>query len=165
MIDEKGRLFKRVSIIDILLLVAIIVVAAGFAYREISPRLQLIINPTDVFYITLESNRLRGVNVDAIDYGDIMFRLHDTHPMGTVVGMTVGPAVEILQRADGSAVLVEMEERYRIVLTLEARGSITETGYFVNGTDHIAPGSEIILVSNRVYLPVVFVYSLHRERP
>jgi len=165
MIDKNGKIFGKVSIIDIIIVLAILVLGIGFVYRQTSEQLQTVLNPTDEFYIVFESNRLRGVNVDAISVGDIMFRLHDRQPMGTIIDMEVHPATETLRRSDGVAVLAEMEGRYRVVLTLESRGSITDTGYFVNGLDHIAPGSEVVLVSNRVYLPVAMVYAIGTERP
>jgi len=165
MIDNKGRLWGKVSLIDIAIVLAVLVIGVGFAWRQAAPRLEVVMNPTDPFYITVESNRLRGVNVDAISVGDLMFRLHAHQPMGRVVDISVYPAMEVIRRSDGTAARVEMEGRYRVVLLLEAVGSINDDGYFVNGNDHIAPGSEIILVSNRVYLPVVLVYSLDQERP
>ena len=163
MIDKNGKIFGKVSIIDILIIVAILAVGIGFVYRNVAPQFSYIINPNDVFYVTIESNRLRGFNKDAIEVGDLMFRLHGTHPLGRVVDIFYGPAMEIIRRTDGLADLVQMEERYQIFITLESTGNIRATGYFVNGNDHIAPGSEIILVSNRVHLPLTTVYSI-RER-
>ena len=165
MVDNKGRLWGKISLIDIVIVLAVLVIGVGFAWREASPRLDIVINPTDEFYITLESNRLRGVNVDAISIGDLMFRLHSHQPMGRVVDISISPAIEVIRRSDGTAARVEMEGRYRILILLESVGSFTDYGYLVNGNDHIAPGSELILVSNRVYLPVVLVYSLDRQRP
>ena len=164
MLDNKGRLWGKVSLIDIGIVLAVLVIAIGFGWREAAPRIEQVINPTETFYITIESNRLRGVNVDAIGLGDLMFRLHSHQPMGRVIDIDVSPAMEVIRRSDGTAARVEMEERYRVVILLEAVGSYND-GYFVNGNDHIAPGSELILVSNRVYLPVALVYSLDRERP
>jgi len=165
MIDNKGRLWGKLSLIDICIVLAILVIGVGFAWRQAAPRMVTVFNPTDEFYITIESNRLRGVNVDAIGVGDLLFRLHSHQPMGRIVDISISPAMEVIRRSDGTAARVEMEGRYRVLILLEAVGSITHDGFFVNGNDHIAPGSEMILVSNRVYLPVTLVYSLDQERP
>ena len=36
MIDNKGRLFKRVSVVDVVIIVAILAVLVGFFYRQTS---------------------------------------------------------------------------------------------------------------------------------
>ena len=165
MIDKHGKLFGRVSIIDILIVVAILALGIGFVIRQTSEGLATLISPNQPFYIVLETNRLRDVNLDAIAVGDTMFRLHSRDPMGTIVDIELHPATETMRRRDGVVVIAEMESRYRVVITLESQGSITSTGYFVNGLDHVAPGMEIVLVSNRIYLPAVTAYHVGQVRP
>jgi hypothetical protein len=57
-------------------------------------------------------------------------------------------------------VLAEMEDRYRVFITLECVGTVNEMGYYINGNMHIAEGSEMVLVSNRVILPDSLVYRI-----
>ena len=154
MIDNSGRIKGRVSIIDIILVATVLVLAGGFVYTQVSPRIQEVVNPTENFHLVIQSDGIRQFMVDAVSEGDIMFRLHDRQPLGTVVGIEVLPSVEPLLRSDGTAVLAEREGRYRINITLEAVGSVRDgVGYFINGTDHMAPGREVQLVSNMVFLP------------
>ncbi|MCL2216847.1 MAG: DUF4330 domain-containing protein, partial [Defluviitaleaceae bacterium] len=152
-------------IIDILIVAAVLVLGIGFLYRQTSERLAAIMDADQEFYIVLETNRLRAINLEAIEVGDTMFRFHGRDPMGTVVDIQLYPATDVMRRRDGTAIIAEMEGRYRVVLTLASRGSITDTGYFVNGIDHIAPGMEVVLVSNMVHLPSVRAYYVGRERP
>jgi hypothetical protein len=83
--------------------------------------------------------------------------------MGRVVALEVKPATEYLLRSDGTAVLAEMDDRYRLFITIECIGTITDVGYYVNGNLHIAEGSEMVLVSNRVILPDSLVYDIREQ--
>lgn len=164
MIDNNGRLFRKISIIDIAIVLAVVLLGAGFIYRQTSDRLDAIINPTTPFYVTIHGAGIRHFIVDAVSVGDIMYRRHQQQPMGRVVDISVETAMDSLLRSDGTAVLAPMEGRYDIFITLESLGSITEIGYIVNGNDHIARGSEVELVSNRVFIPTAEVYFVGEER-
>jgi len=165
MIDKNGRLFGRVSVIDIIIVLAVLVLGAGFVYRQTSARLQTVINPSDEFYVVFEVNGLREVNTRAIAEGDLIFRIHDRQPLGEVVDITLRPATQAMHLDDATVIMAEMEERYRVFITLASVGSITEVGYFVNGLEHLAPGLDMVLVSNRLILPVTRVAAVGEERP
>lgn len=153
MIDNSGRVKGRVSLIDIILVAAVLVLAAGFVYTRLSPRIGALTNPTEEFHVVIQSDGVRQFIVDAVSVGDVMFRQHDRHPLGRVIAIEVGPSFGYLHRQDGTATFVEREGRYALNITLEAVGSTRENvGYFINGSDHMAPGREVILVSNKVVL-------------
>ena len=164
MIDNSGRILGKISIIDIIFVVAVIVLAVGFVYTRTSGRIAGIINPTTPLEVVIQGEGLRHFIVDAISEGDIMFRHHDRQALGTVVAIDISPALDYFHLSDGSVILAEMEQRYTVHITLASVGTIRENvGYFVNGTDHIAPGSEIALVSNRVRIPEGRVFSVREK--
>ena len=165
MIDKQGRLFSRVSIIDIVIVLVILALGAGFAYRRAAPHIDEIIRPDETFYVTFEVNRIRSVIVDdSVVVGELIFRQHDRQALGRIIDVERLPATEILQRTDGTAVHATMEGRYALRITIEATGSITAAGYLVNGNDHMAPGAEILLINRRVFFPLARVYSVGQER-
>jgi len=165
MIDKNGKIKGRVSIIDIVIVLAVLALVAGFVYRQTSDRFGAILRADETFYVTVETNRLRSLNVDAVSIGDIMFRMDSRQPFGTVIDIRTEPATNNIWHSDGTITEAEMEDRYLLTLVLESTGSITQTGYFVNGTDHIASGSDVMLVSNRLFLPVIQVLEISTERP
>ena len=154
MIDNSGRLFGKVSLLDIFIVLAAIALFVGFFYSQISEQVGVFVAPTEEFYVTFEANRLRAVNAASIEVGDVVFRLHENAPLGIVTHIEpLEPATFLLVRSDGTAKNVAMEGRYRLVYTVRAQGSITSIGYFVNGNDHLAVGSMVVVVSNRAYFP------------
>jgi len=163
MIDNKGRIKGRVSLIDIILALTVIVLVVGFVHTNFSERIQDVINPSTPFHVVIQGDRVRHFIVDAVEVGDVMFRNHDRQALGTVIAVDVEQAQDILHKADGTAVLVDHEHRYNVIITLEAVGTARSSiGYFINGNDHIAPGSEIALHSNRVFIPNGRVQSVTR---
>jgi len=161
MIDNSGKIKGRVSIIDIILIAALVVLLAGFMYRQMSGRIGDIVRPSTPFEVIIQGEGLRHFIIDSVDVGDVMFRNHDRQPLGTVVAIDVEPSFDYLHRADGTATLAEMEGRYTIRLTLSSVGTVrANIGYFVNGIDHLAPGGEVALISNRVFIPDGRVYSI-----
>ena len=154
MIDNNGRLFGKVSLLDIFVILAVIALLIGFFYSQMSEQAGVFVAPTEEFYVTFEANGLRAVNAGTLQVGDIVFRRHDNEPLGVVTIIEPPePATYLLARRDGTVVHAVMEERYRLVFTVRSLGSITSFGYFVNGNDHIAVGSIITVVSYRTNLP------------
>jgi len=165
MIDKQGKLFNRVSIIDIAIIIAILALGFGFAYRRAAPHLDEVLRPDETFYVTFEVNRIRSLIVsDAVAVDDVFFRQHGRQPLGRIVDIERLPATEILRRRDGTAMLATMEERYALRITIEATGSINDVGFWANGNDHMAPGAEVQLINSNVFFPLARVYSVSRER-
>ena len=158
-IDEKGRLFGKISLIDIFVVLAVLVFAAGFVYNRTSQDIRRIIMPDTPMYVTFLVEGVREFSLDAVQEGDIFFRQHERVPLGTVSHITTGPTYDIIVRQDGTAALVPVEDRFNMYITLDAIGSITDTGYFVNGTQQMAAGGRISLQSNRL-LVVAMIYEV-----
>jgi hypothetical protein len=159
-IDEKGRLFGKVSLIDVLVVLAVLGLAAGFVYRQAAPGLQQILVADDTFYVTFVTQRgVRDFSVEAVDLGDVFHLQFDRQPLGTVVGIVAEPSLDLLRRQDGTVEMVPVEGRSDLYITLEVRGSITDRGYYVNGTQRMGVGSRMRLTSNRSLL-AVFVHDV-----
>ena len=153
MIDKSGRLFGKVSLLDIFVITAIVLLFAAFLLGQMSEQAELILSPSEEFYVTFEINGARMVVADALEVGSLVFRLHAGEPFGEVIAIEEPrPAVQMTPFRDGTAELLEMEERYRLTFTVRAQGSITSMGHFVNGNDHISVGAFVDLVSYRVLL-------------
>ena len=164
MIDNQGRIKGRVSIVDILIVLAVIALMVGFVYRQAAPRIGEILRPDEEFQITFEVNRIRSVIAeDAIVIGEYVFRQHDRQPLGRIISVERHPATDIMMRSDGTAVLATMEDRYALHITIAATGSVSESGFLVNGNDHIAPGVEVALINRRFIFPLARVFSVQYD--
>jgi len=167
MIDNQGKIRGKVSIIDIIIVLVVLALAIGFIYRQATPHIADILRADDTVYITFEVNRIRSVIAeDAVVVGDSVFRQHAARQaLGTIVAVEHLPATEVMQRADGTAVNAIMEGRYSLRITIESTGNSTNSGFFANGNDHLAPGGEVALINSRFIFPLARVYSVSTERP
>ncbi|MCL2379115.1 MAG: DUF4330 domain-containing protein [Defluviitaleaceae bacterium] len=167
MIDNQGKIRGRVSIIDIILILVVVTLAVGFLYRRATPHITEILRADTPFYVTFEVNRIRSIIAeDTVIIGDRVFRQHAARQaLGTIVAVDRVPATDVMQRADGTALLAPMEGRYSLRITIEASGNIGDAGFIVNGNDHLATGSEVAIINNRFIFPLATVYYIGTERP
>ena len=164
MIDKSGRLFGKVSLLDVFVILAIIALFVGFFYSQMSEQAGVFVAPTEDFYVTFELSELRPINAATLEVGDMVFRRHDNEPLGIVTHIApIEPATYLLARSDGTVVHAVMEGRYRLEFTVRSQGSVTTFGYFVNGNDHIAVGSKVNVVSYRTNLPESVVIGIRRD--
>jgi len=166
MIDKQGRIFNRVSIVDIIIVVAILALAAGFVYRRVSPHISQILQADAEFYVTFRVDQIRDfIAEDAVVVGSPVFEQHDRRALGTIVGYRHAPAWGVIQRPDGTASRALMEDRVNLYITVAASGSITNMGYLINGVNHVGPGGGVVLINNRMFFPTARVYAISDERP
>jgi len=160
-IDEKGRLFGKISIIDIIIVIAVIGLGFGYVYKRTSAVVQQIITADTTFYVTLVAEKIRSFSVEAVNEGDIFYKQHEQQPLGKVIGIHSEQAKDIMLKTDGTAVLAPVEDRYDLYITLEVTGSINETGYYINGNMQISEGMDFTVLSNSLMLTLVNVYEIN----
>jgi hypothetical protein len=121
MLDEKGRLFGFINIIDLLVLILILVVAAGFFYKQK--------NTAPVATHTAEVKvicpYLRPEVAEQIHEGDQLLARGQIQPV-YIKEVEVVTARDSDTRADGTLVLQQHPFRKDVYLTLE--GPISYTG-------------------------------------
>ena len=150
--DEKGRLFGRVSVIDIVILLAVAGLGFGYVYKQTSGEVRQIVNADTTVYVTFQCEQLRAFSVAALDEGDVFFQRHDRKSLGPVTRITLTPTEGLLYKPDGTVVLAPMEGRQTAYVTLRCEGSVTDAGYFIKGSQQFAPGQEFAIHSNRLLL-------------
>ena len=164
MIDKQGKIWGRVSIIDIVVIVGLVAIGLGLLYRQTADHLDHIVSQERPFYLTLHAARLRHFTADAVNVGDLMWREHETTPLGRVVDVRREPAMGFLNMRDGTALFTEMEHRYDVFITIAAVGSETTDGFFANSVTHMSPGRELQVVTNRVFIGNARVWEVRNVR-
>ena len=148
-IDKQGRLGGKISVIDAALALIIAGLLTGFFVRQFSIK-ETVQATNATFYVTVSIEPVRDFSVAAITEGDVFYEQFATQSMGKAISIIREPAREVIKLPDGTAYYVEMEEKYRLLVTLECSGIIRDTGYFINGNSQMAEGSDIRLQSNKV---------------
>ena len=148
--DKNGRFFGKVSVLDVLLIVLILGLAAGYGYKRLSAPAERIVNANTTIYATFVIERVRDFSVAAFREGDVVYEQYGQQSLGKIVAIRTAQARDVLKKADGSSVYAPMEGKYDIYITLEASGSVSGGGYYFNGNEQLAVGSDLTLQSNTV---------------
>ncbi len=150
LIDERGRLFGRINVIDALVLLAVLVLIAAFALRAqrlAADKIQqqpLIAAPEEavpVIYEVTMYNTSIG-HAEDIRVGDTLYNRDNSGVnVGTIVDVQVNDCYIPSQLADGSYVMAPVRGRYNIVLTVESEARPSQSGrLFISWTSELAAG-------------------------
>ena len=141
LMNSNGKLFGKVSIIDLLVILLVIIAIVGAYFRltqtakpndSSEANKQVVLKTTD-FYYTINIKEIREVNknklVESVNSefclnGDVTFT------MGTLVGVDVSDSVATITLTDGSIVQAEIPEKYDVALTFKISGYEKDDGYF-----------------------------------
>ena len=127
MIDNKGKLFGKINIIDfiVVLIIAIAVILSAIKFN-INP-VKNNVNET-TFQYTLEVKGVRNFTVDAFQKGDLIYEGKTENLLGTIVDIKTTHAQKYLADATGEIVLAEVPEQYDLSLTIECNGVKSDKG-------------------------------------
>lgn len=150
LIDEKGRLFGRINVIDMLALLAVLILAAAFVLRAqrlaaSNVQQQPLFAPPEetvpvVYEVTMYNTSIG--HAEDIRVGDTLYN-KDTSgiDVGTIVDVQVNDCYIPSQLADGSYVMAPVRGRYNIVLTVESEARPSQGGrLYISWSSELAAG-------------------------
>jgi len=143
LIDENGRLFGAVSAVDVLVVILVLVLAAGVYTRYFRKTETSVSAGGDRIVYQLRVQTARQLTADALRVGDKLYESDNDTPIGTIADIDVQPARQETQRADGTMVYGTVENRLDITLTVEADGLITDGRYLVSKTYEINANTSV----------------------
>ena len=131
--DEEGRLFGRISVIDILLVILVaVLVFAAFGRREKVDE-AVVSEVGEPFEYQIKVRGLRDVSADSFREGDALFEFDTDTPIGVIEKIEKTSSLSEVTMPDGSVPVIEIEDRYDVVLTVRTQGFITSGRYFADG--------------------------------
>ena len=145
-INKEGKLFGKVSIIDVLVIVAILVVGIGFFLRFISPVARIVTTPEEIEY-TLLVRSIRHTTRDAFMRADDqgrMMQLSDARTgeeLGRIVSVMYEGAIQEDVLADGAFDAFPVPGRYDVFITVRVDGRWNQTGYYTFQNRALTMGS------------------------
>ena len=147
LIDERGRIFGLVSVIDILAILVVIVLAFAVYTRFFSREQTAISVENDTFTYELRVNGVRTWTVDAFQEGDRLYNSENGVYLGQVTGVSYEPAVQEARLTDGTYVLAPVEDRYDMLLTIEVDGLVNGERYFASRTYELNVNARVSIIT------------------
>jgi len=132
-IDKNGRLFGKISIIDVLviLVVAVLALALGFKNRQTQTG-----TATSNIPITfqLRVNGEHNYVANAVRVGDMLYDQDNSSggPIGTITNIETLPGTKVATFYDGTMDVVPVENGVTLLLTVEGSGIISDNRYLIN---------------------------------
>lgn len=130
-IDENGRLFGFISVIDVFVILLAIVFAAAVYVKNNVKDVTSAPSGEDVTYQILVEY-VRSSAMESLRPGDEIYTKGD-FDVGTITDVKIAPARSSIQLADGSIVSVTVQDRYDVTVTISAPCTYTGGCYYAGG--------------------------------
>ncbi len=142
-IDRQGRLFGKLSVIDLLVIAIVVVLAAAFYLKRNVKEHTSPTTPTTSITYEVKIPGVREELVEQFTVGDAVYDQDNDsgNAIGTITEIRVEPYVLNATLTDGSYTTAEVEGRSDVYLTLEGSGLISGGRYYVNRTYEINANS------------------------
>ena len=134
LMDDKGRLFGKINIFDLLVLLLVIVGVVGMSLRLINTRQELGETKTAVYQIEIVEGQ--EFLKDAFQVGDALYE-GDTF-LGTITEVRVENSETLRLLPDGSTKVVKYMHLYDIEITFTTDQFIEDKGYHVDTAEWLA---------------------------
>ncbi|MCL2699711.1 MAG: DUF4330 domain-containing protein [Defluviitaleaceae bacterium] len=141
--DKNGKIFGKVSIFDLIIILLIIVVGFGSVYKFTSERTNVEGGQRPLVY-TIGIPNVRDFTLQYYQVGLRCFCSRTGEELGTITAVRSEPFMDVQPDLRGNALLVEVPGRIKIELDLETMGLETDRGFYAAGTFEIRAGSEIM---------------------
>ncbi|NLO41047.1 MAG: DUF4330 domain-containing protein [Ruminiclostridium sp.] len=157
-INEKGKLFGIINIIDLALLLVIAALAVGavlYMKREGSPVAEL---PTKDYYVTILCRENRQEVVDAIKVGDLLY-FGNAFTNLEITDVKAQPAKIDVPMPDGTIVSAQHPELKDIYVTVKIIGDPIDPNdpMIYYGITHATVGKNVTLKTTTVEIPAVII--------
>lgn len=149
-IDKKGKLFGKINIIDIAV-VLIIVTAVCVTYFKFNKSAHSDVSETNshIEYV-VKAKAVRDFSVNAVEKGDKVYDTENDVYLGTVKSTRTEQAKEFLTKSNGEIVYCDLPDKYNLYITIEADARVNNSGVYVDGTKPIINNSNITIGTKRV---------------
>ncbi|MEA5082670.1 MAG: DUF4330 domain-containing protein [Lachnospiraceae bacterium] len=141
LIDEKGKLFGKINVIDCCVLLLIIALGIG-AYVKFGMEKTSNSAAMQPISYSVKIEKVRKVALNNVQIGDTLFDKTSGNAIGTIVAVDSEQATERIKMPNGTIVRGNVENRINLILTVEAEGVVNDSGWFVNKTYELLVGSK-----------------------
>ena len=132
--DSEGRLFGKVSVIDICLVLLVVLLIFAFFGRQKKTEEVVVSSPDEPFSYEVKLRGLRDVSAASFRVGDEVFDNDTGTKLGVISKIEIDPAQSEVNTLEGKVKLIEVEDRYDLTLTIRSEGLVSDNRYFANGT-------------------------------
>lgn len=143
LIDEKGRIFGIISGVDILVVLVVAVLAFAVYTRFYNRDATSVAVQNDTFSYQLKVMQVRYSTYESLMPGDVLYDLDNGTRIGVITNVECEPSMAETALADGSFVVAPIENRYDVLISLDAEGLMTGGRYYASRIYEINVNSKV----------------------
>lgn len=132
-VDEKGKLFGLINLIDLLL---IVVVVAGIAFAAVKFSDSSAITTGQTVSMSFYTEEVSDFVAEKIKVGDALMDADRNVALGTVTDVKIEPGISWSTNSDGEPVKASREGFVSITITGEMIGEAFENGVIIGATKY-----------------------------
>lgn len=164
---EKVRRFPKFGILDaaIILLIISVIIGLAFRYNLFSTFTEL--KNLNKYAVEFSVKNIESGTQTFILSGDAVYFKDNGKTLGTIIessdassiALTISPSTQSFIK-DGSVITVQYPQNTRIDATgrIKAEGKFSEDGTFLlNGSDYLSPGQTFVVCTEKVTLEITIV--------
>lgn len=138
MANKKGKF----NIIDLIVVIIIVVIAAGAVYKFSGLSKTTKNASMETVTYQMEIDALRDFSFNNIQIGDTVFDYTSGNAIGTITDIDWLDAKKPLNTINGETIDAPIENRYDVILTIDAQASLSDGVYSVNKTYELCANSK-----------------------
>jgi hypothetical protein len=139
LVDEKGRLFGLINIIDLVVLVVILALVGFGAYKTIG--FDNNGTPTEIgtathkATIVFEVREVRDFTINSVSIGEVLKDYSKNTDYGTITNVEVKPAIRLIETEDGKIVEAVVPGKSTMLLFVDGFANVSQTSILMAGRD------------------------------
>ncbi len=142
LIDNRGRLFGKINLIDFLLILVVLAAVAFGAYKLTKDQDFTIIAPEKKVIVQFYANGLYPFVTANMKEGDLIRTLDTNDPIGKIVRIDKRPAINLVPTADGRMVISNVPEKDSVYIDVEGNAKLSN-GVLMAGSTPLLVGNEL----------------------
>lgn len=146
LINKEGKLFGKVSIIDIFVVIVIVIAAFGVYTRFFTVNEKVTVTQQQIEY-RLKVTKVRQGTVDALSKLGPVYDSTTKEYMGELVAVETEDCYEEQKLADGTLSNSKIPDRMNVIITVRVNGSTSSTGYYTSDNKYLAAGSGFVIAT------------------
>lgn len=139
-INKDGKLFGKISIIDIVVIIAIVLVGCGAYLRFLKPN-QKVETVNQTIEYTMRVAGVRVGTVEALKNFSPIYNCETKEYLGEIVGIEYAEATEDKIMHNGEIKNLPIPERYDVILKVRVDGKVNSSGFYTATNQAIYAGA------------------------
>ena len=137
MIDKNGKLFGKINIIDLIVILLVVAMVAFFGISKISKKDTGEVTEESKITMEFATDEVYDYVVEHVKEGDALYDADFNKKIGTVKSFEAGPSRAYTTTSDGKLVMNEKEGFSSLTIVCDVEGGVLEdNGVDVDGTKY-----------------------------